>query len=219
VSGNSGVGGGGIYSDNGALTVSRSTLSGNSGFAGGAIAAFGHDAQVTVRRSTLSRNSAQFGGAVLTAAIPPFDGAIVGEGGVTVTQSTLSGNSAPEGGAIYGSATLKSTIVANSHDGVSCNNGPAVISLGFNLADDGSCNLTAQGDKPNTEPLLRPLDDYGGRTKTFALPKTSPAIDAGRADGTTTDQRGLPRIVDYPNVLKAAGGDNSDIGAFELQAP
>jgi hypothetical protein len=94
-----------------------------------------------------------------------------------------------------------------------------VISKGRNLADDGTCNLTAQGDKPNTEPLLRPLANYGGPTKTFALPKTSPAIDAGLADTTQTDQRGLPRKVDYPGVPKAVGGDNSDIGAFELQSP
>jgi hypothetical protein len=39
------------------------------------------------------------------------------------------------------------------------------------------------------------------------------------AGTTQTDQRGLPRIVDYPGVPKAVGGDNSDIGAFELQVP
>jgi hypothetical protein len=77
-----------------------------------------------------------------------------------------------------------------------------VISKGRNLADDGTCNLTAQGDKPNTEPLLRPLANYGGPTKTFALPKTSPAIDAGLADTTQTDQRGLPRKVDYPGCQR-----------------
>jgi len=37
--------------------------------------------------------------------------------------------------------------------------------------------------------------------------------------GQTTDQRGLSRTVNYPGVPKAVGGDNSDIGAFELQAP
>ena len=31
--------------------------------------------------------------------------------------------------------------------------------------------------------------------------------------------RGLPRRVDYPGVPTARGSDNSDIGAFELQAP
>ena len=35
----------------------------------------------------------------------------------------------------------------------------------------------------------------------------------------TTDQRGRPRIVNYPGVPMAVGGDNSDIGSFELQRP
>ena len=45
---------------------------------------------------------------------------------------------------------------------------------GHNLADDSSCGLTAQGDQPDTEPLLRPLDNYGGPTKTFALRTVKP---------------------------------------------
>jgi len=68
--------------------------------------------------------------------------------------------------------------------------------------------------------VLRPLGSYGGPTKTFALSTASPAVDAGRVAGTAaTDQRGRPRKVDYPGVPTAAGGDNSDIGAFELQSP
>jgi hypothetical protein len=31
------------------------------------------------------------------------------------------------------------------------------FSYGHNLADDNSCGLTAQGDQPGTEPLLRAL--------------------------------------------------------------
>ena len=33
-----------------------------------------------------------------------------------------------------------------------------------------------------------------------------------------TDQRGLPRPVDFPGITNAPGGDGSDIGAFEVQA-
>jgi hypothetical protein len=94
-----------------------------------------------------------------------------------------------------------------------------VSSKGYNLADDANCYLTAPGDQPNTDPLLRPLANYGRPTKTLALQNTSPAIDAGVADAAPTDQRGLPRVVDYPGVPKAGDGDNSDIGAFELQSP
>jgi hypothetical protein len=48
-----------------------------------------------------------------------------------------------------------------------------------------------------------------------ALRFDSPAIDAGHSGGLTTDQRGLPRPIDDPNVANAEGGDGSDIGAYE----
>ncbi len=58
-------------------------------------------------------------------------------------------------------------------------------------------------------PLLAPLDDYGGPTQTMALLPGSPAIDAGSnaliPTGITTDQRGEPRIVN----------GTVDIGAVE----
>jgi hypothetical protein len=185
------------------LKVSQSTLIGNRE---GITSGFG---PALIDRSTLSGNRRW--------AVRNYE-----LGSVAITQSTLSGNASDGRAAIIDSGdptstTLKSTIVANSPGGTNC--AAPVISKGHNLADDGSCGLTAQGDKLNTEPLLKPLDFYGGPTKTFALPAASPAIDAGLADTTQTDQRGLPRIADYPGVPKAAGGDNSDIGAFELQAP
>jgi Right handed beta helix region len=192
--------GSGIRSDSGDIRVQRSTVSGNE--SGGIVSNGG---TVTVSRSSLSDNSVA--------------GAISNLGGdVTVLQSTLSGNS-PHG--VYAgsggptSTELKSTIVADS-DGQDC--GGTVTSKGHNLADDESCGLTAQGDQPSTQPLLQPLDDYGGPTRTFALSPTSPAVDAGFADGASTDQRGRARIVNYPGVPKAPGGDNSDVGAFELRA-
>jgi hypothetical protein len=139
-------------------------------------------------------------------------------GEISVQRSTMSGNS-PNGiyaGSGAPTATeLRSTIVANS-DGQDCEG--TVTSKGHNLADDASCGLTAQGDQPSTQPLLQPLDDHGGPTRTFALSPTSPAVDAGYADGASTDQRGRSRIVNYPGVPKAQGGDNSDVGAFELGA-
>lgn len=219
VSGNSGPGdpinGGGISINRGTLTVLRSTLSGNSAFRGGAIAA-SHGAQITVLRSTLSGNS--------TSGPENFGGGIFNDGAnVTVAQSTLSGNSAFAGGGIFNlgsQSTLKSTIVAGSVGG-NCGGvfGGAAVSHGYNLADDASCNLAAASDQPNTEPLLKPLDSYGGPTKTHALRPTSPAVDAGVAGIVPTDQRGFPGSVDYPGVPKPVGGDNADVGSFELQAP
>lgn len=43
----------------------------------------------------------------------------------------------------------------------------------------------------------------------------SPALDAGHSGGLTTDQRGLPRPIDDQNTSNIAGGDGSDIGAYE----
>jgi hypothetical protein len=140
----------------------------------------------------------------------------LGHKSVVVTQSTLIDSTIISRDA---PTTLKSTILADSFGYETCDVSFPLISKGFNLADDASCNLTAEGDQQNTEPLLRPLGYYGGPTQTFALKPSSPAIDAGVAGKTPTDQRGLPRIVDYPGVPTAVGGDNSDVGAFELQAP
>jgi hypothetical protein len=186
--------------DGGAITVSRSTVSDNRL---GIENAWG---TATVSRSTLSNNHKSVYNRV---------------GTVAISQSTLSGTGAT-GGAIINyfstETTIQSTIVADS-SGVNCGGRGRVTSLGHNLADDGTCHLTAEGDQPNTDPLLRPLGNYGGPTKTFALRPTSPAVDAGFAGATPKDQRGFLRKVDYPGVPKAAGGDNSDIGAFELQAP
>jgi len=44
----------------------------------------------------------------------------------------------------------------------------------------------------------------------------SPAIDQGVSQGLSTDQRGMPRTADQPNISNASGGDGTDIGAFEL---
>jgi hypothetical protein len=65
------------------------------------------------------------------------------------------------------------------------------------------------------------LQDNGGTTLTMALLPGSPAIDQGVwEDGITSDQRGLPRIFDFPNIPPAIEfGDNSDIGAFEVEQP
>ena len=71
-----------------------------------------------------------------------------------------------------------------------------------------SSDLTGTIASP-LNPLLAPLGNYGGPTQTMALLPGSPAIDAGNnaliPAGVTTDQRGLPRIVN----------GTVDIGAFE----
>jgi len=225
----------GIQNYNARADVRRSTLRDN----GTGILNIYEQANLGVAQSTLSTNGTGILNVLGTALIHRstlsgnqvtavenglcFDGCV--DGRVTVTQSTLSGNASA---AVVIASTdpattiLRSTIVASSPSWGGCwdpDGGPAsVVSAGFNLADDGSCNLTAPSDQPDTKPLLRPLANYGGPTETLALKAASPAIDAGMAGAVTTDQRGLPRIVDFPGVPTAVG-DNSDVGAFELQSP
>jgi hypothetical protein len=91
VSGNSARDGGGLY-NNGTMTVTHSTVSGNSAGFGGGIENTG---KVTVTNSTVSNNSANYGGGIYNA----WD--------LTVTNSTVSGNSALNGG--YGGGIIAST--------------------------------------------------------------------------------------------------------------
>jgi hypothetical protein len=124
LSGNSTSGdGGGIY-NTGSLTVSGSTLSGNSAVdgSGGGITNFG---TLTVSDSTLSGNSAASGGGIYNT------------GGLTVSGSTLSGNSATSyyfgGGAIYNSGSLTvsdSTLSGNSaHEGGGIENSDGTLTV------------------------------------------------------------------------------------------
>ena len=110
----SNIDGGGILNDGGMLTVTSSTLSGNSadfGFGGGI---FNSGGMLTVTNSTLSGNSAARGGGIFNY-----------EGEATVTNSTLSGNSANDyggfGGGIFNSGgtltVTNSTLSGNSVNG------------------------------------------------------------------------------------------------------
>jgi len=87
------------------------------------------------------------------------------------------------------------------------------ISSGYNLIETVSgCTIGAL-DISEKDPMLGPLQDNGGPTRTQALLAGSPAIDAGNpggctdyADATlTTDQRGFVRPIE----------GRCDIGAFE----
>ncbi len=189
---------GGIY-NTGTMTVTHSTVSGNSvGGSGGAITNAG---TMSLTDSTLSDNSAGYIG-----------GGIANVGTMTLTDSTLSDNSAPggHGGGIYNDSTINlgATIVANSSSGGDCYlPGGTFNDLGYNLDDDGSCNLTATGDVSNSPAGLDPtgLQDNGGPTQTIALEAGSPAIRAV-TDPTLcppTDQRGYVKSVPC------------DMGAFE----
>jgi predicted outer membrane repeat protein len=214
------------------ITIVGSTISGNTAngasTVGGAVFNNGNQglAALGVSASTFSGNSAgEFGGAIYNT------GAASGNGLLSLIGSTFSGNSASNsagGGGIFnngagGAASLViiDTILKTGASGANLvNNGGTVVSHGYNLSsDNGAGLLTHATDRINIDPLLGPLGDNGGPTLTHALLPGSPAIDKGSSFGVTTDQRGEPRPFDFASVPNAAGGDGSDIGAFEVGRP
>ena len=213
-----------------ALTVERSTISGNLAEAtgGGGIASAQGGGLLTpdqteIRLSTISGNSAdaEDGGTQTRAA----------GGGITAFEAdlsgtTLTGNSATSSGQALGAnldafltTAVRNSIVADPlGDADSCNG--ETVSGGYNLDEDGSCQLKAGSDLNGVAAGLDPvLQDNGGPTPTHALLPGSIAIDRGNSFGETTDQRGLLRPSDFPSISNKEGGDGSDIGAFELQVP
>jgi len=94
-----------------------------------------------------------------------------------------------------------------------------MISEGYNLSDDNTCNLNGPGDYNDTKPELGKLGNYGGPTQTIPELTGSVTIDAGNPSGCTdsqghlltTDQRGFPRPGKYKNDKRC------DMGAYESQ--
>jgi hypothetical protein len=227
ISGGRSDNGGGIFNNGGTVSVSNSTISGNSASnAGGGIqTAFG---PVNVSNSTISGNSAVQGGGILnnnTMSVSSSTisgnsasnagGGIFNQGTASVSNSTISGNSASDfGGGISNASnvTVKSSIVAGNAAG----SGPDLFG---ELASGSAFNLiggTASAAGLQTDASGKPvLTNNGGPTPTIALISGSPAIDQGKAFDTTTDQRGFLRPQDFTEVPNAEGGDGSDIGAFE----
>jgi len=229
---NAGSFGGGIV-NNGTLTVTNSTFSGNSASclicAGGAIVNFG---TVTVTNSTFSGNSASgYAGGIfnepsgfLTVVNSTFagnsasasGGGILNSGSTTITNSTFVGNTAITGGGIFnsgGTVTIKNTILeASAGSGGECSG--TITDGGYNLSDDATCSF-AVGSTSHTvlaaSLKLGTLASNGGPTQTIALGVGSVAIDAipsgasDCGDPTITDQRGIGRLQN----------GNCDIGAYE----
>jgi CSLREA domain-containing protein len=141
--GTTNVGGGAILSTStGTLTISQSTLSGNSSSSsgtgrGGAI--YARSGAVTISQSTLSGNSSSS-----SSSYGSSDGGAIstGSGAVTISQSTLSGNSSSSsssygsyGGAIYtrsGAVTIsQSTLSGNSSSSSDGHSRGGAISTNF----------------------------------------------------------------------------------------
>jgi CSLREA domain-containing protein len=184
--------GGAIYNVGGGttVTITGSTISGNTSFNGAINAPVGTSLSIT--NSTISGNTGTGTGAV---------GGILGGANVTVTSSTIYGN---VGIGVFGSK-LSNSIVDSCGSG-----GGAAVSLGHNLAPSSACFQAAgPGDVFTPNFLLGPLQNNGGPTETHALLPASPAIDAvpPSSCAVSTDQRAVAR----------PQGGGCDIGAYEFE--
>jgi CSLREA domain-containing protein len=199
------AGAGGGLDNNGTLTISNCTISGNSANSGGGLANAG---TLTLYSSTISGNHA----------IGVAGGLFNSSGIADVTNCTFSDNSVDDhGGAIYNNATLtllNCTITANTSitaGGLFTSGGAAHVTnsiIAGNTSQNVSGSLaTNDHNLLSGDPKLGPLANNGGPTQTHALLYGSPAIDTG--DTTlATDQRGVAR----------PQGSADDIGAVEVQA-
>ncbi len=205
--------GGGIHADLAKVEILQSTIALNDAKLGAGLYVGGNveSNPVTITNSTFSLNFAHQGG-----------GAIFNDSGyVELLNATIASNTSRnvEGGGIWASkggfsahTSIKNSLIAgNLGNNVSSNCqvvNTVIDSLGYNLDQDGTCNLIGEGDISGIDPLLGPLQINGGVTPTHALLTGSPAIDAGDNNNCpSTDQRGFIRTHD--------GDINCDIGAYE----
>ena len=206
--------GGGIYNISSTLTVSTSTLSGNSAMEeyfgrGGGI--YNYDGTLTVTNSIISGNSAGgSGGGIYNCS-----------GTLTVANSTVSGNSAEyAGGGIFGTLTVNNSIVAQNE----ASSGPDVCQSGGTLV--GSHNLVGDGtdqsglvdgvDGNQVGTSAAPIDPWfvSPADGNYRLRPESPAIDTGD-DALAVDAEGNPLETDLdgnPRISLC----HVDIGAYEL---
>jgi CSLREA domain-containing protein len=216
--GNRGTNGGGIFNNFGTLRITASTLSGNTVnntlVAGSGGGLFNSGGTVSIFNSTISGNTANGPGGSSDSG----GGLLSNVGPVAIFQSTITGNAADFGGgvrAINGAVVtvLGSIIALNTSPSGPDVNGP-LTSIGWNIIGSNAAATITPGTSDQigvtaAQLNLGPLQDNGGPTKTHALLAGSVAIDKGFAAAIPTDQRGFPR----------PSGNDSDVGAFEVQGP
>ena len=197
----------------GRMVLNNCTLVGNSGAHAGAGGAILNNALLAINNCTLAGNTAGGGGAIYNnnAAI------------LNITNSTFVGNFVPfTGGALidFGALVLVNCVLSGNSAG---SQGPNLFESGSGLnvsstlITDGTMSGVTNGFAGNlvgtsANPIdarLAPLGNYGGPTETMPPLPGSPAIHAGVPTSLSTDQRGLPRVVN----------GQTDLGAVQLQTP
>lgn len=217
--------GGGIY-NSGTVTLTNSTVSGNTASSGGG--GICNDGTVTLTNSTVSGNTAasdgggieNFGTLTLINSTISDNTASDGIGGgldnfgvtVTLTSSIISGNSASSGNEVYSDSS--STVTAANFNVFGHSGETSAQAFVDFMPGANDVNAASDGGTPTAlDAILNTtLADNGGPTQTHALVAGSPAIDldASCSTGLTTDQRGYTR--------PAVSGTGCDAGAYEYGA-
>lgn len=208
---------GGVYIQPGVTaTILNSTINGNtSAVPGAGISSTG---TLIVANSTISGNSSDVDG-----------GGIRSDGTTSLYNVTITGNTASANGSgwylgggvssLGGSFTLQNSIIGGNFQGTSMGSvandcWATLTSAGYNLIDDTfACTIVGDttGNVLGTSPLLGPLINNGGPTRTHALLAGSPAINAGNPLGCT-DHTGAPLTTDQRGFARDS---LCDMGAYE----
>jgi hypothetical protein len=240
--------GGGAFVLNGTMTITASTISGNTAQNGGGVHSTTLGASLVLVSSTISGNSASAGGGVYAYFAQITNSTLSGNTAtsragaiqavsLTMTNSTVTANTSPVGtpGAVKtnapgGNSKISSSIIAGNTNGDVSLLG--TTSLGYNLIGTGSgaSGFNKTGDQTGVaNPMLGPLADNGGPTKTHTPLLGSPALDTGNPtfnpadpdgnpstnDAMPSDQRGTPLTRVYDG--DGTGGARIDKGAVERQ--
>ncbi len=214
---------GGIWlNEGGTLTMDRSTIDANTSNRCGAIYNFG---RITVSNSTISGNSARSDGRG-TGGIINIGTAHLNNVTIYNNSSNSPGDAQSSGGLLVtegATTTMSNTIIAgNTHGSAVGDCTGTVTSRGYNLIENAAdCTLTGivAGNITDRDPRLLPLAfNFGAATRSHLPAGTSPAISAGHPQvgpGVTT--LGRCEVRDQAGRIRqlTGAGRRCDIGSVE----
>jgi parallel beta-helix repeat protein len=225
ISGNSAGGlGGGIYlydTDGGTHTIRGTTISGNRAAQGGGVFLYDPDNPFSIENSTISGNQATAGDGGGVYLYNSYDG-------ITIRHTTIAGNSATgTGGGLFienSSIPLLNSLVGDNTAGANNDLGNGIdgsFDLTFTLVESpGTATINDNGGNIfGQDPQLGALVNNGGPTQTHLPAGASPAVNAGDpafVPPPSTDQRGLPRVV---NGRIDMGAVEVNAGTIQFSAP
>ncbi len=202
--------GAGAVESSGILTATRCSFYGNQGSFGGAVSSFG--SSLVLRHCTFQGNTASHAGGAVNCA----------SGNVEITHCTITGNSAVNNGGGLNAGEVNLTLMGSIIAGNTAPSGGDLKTSTAATYTRSGQNIVRQVDAAvgtgpavlDVDPMLAPLGDYGGQTRTCPPLPGSPAINpvGGATSSTfTTDQRFYPRMTEGP----LRPGHTVDIGSVE----